>query len=197
VRSSRPRSRDARALRYPHETFPPRRRPTSRYASSWRGEWAHTGSAGRTTRTRRRETSINALECTSGDLIFCLDADHVPLPDALDATVGLLLTTRRSLSVQSPPRLLQPGFGARHYEVEAGMSRACFFEVVCPGQGPAQQASTGALGGDSAVEPRSSRCGGVATETIAEDFHTTIKMHRAGWTTHYPRRDPRPRSRAA
>ncbi len=30
-----------------------------------------------------------------------------------------------------------------------------------------------------------SRSGGVATETIAEDFHTTIKMHEAGWRTHY------------
>ena len=27
--------------------------------------------------------------------------------------------------------------------------------------------------------------GGVATETIAEDFHTTIKLHRDGWRTHY------------
>jgi cellulose synthase (UDP-forming) len=27
--------------------------------------------------------------------------------------------------------------------------------------------------------------GGVATETIAEDFHTTIKMHRIGWRTRY------------
>ena len=27
--------------------------------------------------------------------------------------------------------------------------------------------------------------GGVAVETIAEDFHTTIKLHRAGWKTHY------------
>jgi hypothetical protein len=27
--------------------------------------------------------------------------------------------------------------------------------------------------------------GGVATETIAEDFHTTIKLHRRGWRTHY------------
>ena len=27
--------------------------------------------------------------------------------------------------------------------------------------------------------------GGVATETIAEDFHTTIKLHRAGWKPHY------------
>ena len=27
--------------------------------------------------------------------------------------------------------------------------------------------------------------GGVCTETIAEDFHSTIKMHRAGWKTRY------------
>jgi hypothetical protein len=27
--------------------------------------------------------------------------------------------------------------------------------------------------------------GGVSTETIAEDFHSTIKLHRAGWTTRY------------
>jgi cellulose synthase (UDP-forming) len=28
----------------------------------------------------------------------------------------------------------------------------------------------------------------VATETIAEDFHTTIKLHRAGWRTHFDKR---------
>ena len=27
--------------------------------------------------------------------------------------------------------------------------------------------------------------GGVAVETIAEDFHTTIKLHRAGWKSRY------------
>ncbi|MGO9963549.1 MAG: hypothetical protein ACLPUG_09000 [Acidimicrobiales bacterium] len=41
------------------------------------------------------------------------------------------------------------------------------------------------LGGDLASESSCRDRGGVATETIAEDFHTTIKMHEAGWRTHY------------
>ena len=27
--------------------------------------------------------------------------------------------------------------------------------------------------------------GGVLTDTVAEDFHTTIALHANGWTTHY------------
>ncbi len=38
--------------------------------------------------TRRRATSTMRCRCTEGELVLVLDADHVPLPDALDTMVG-------------------------------------------------------------------------------------------------------------
>ena len=59
-----------------------------------------------------------------------------------------------------------------------------FFEVVCPGK----DHHNGVFWCGSAALLRREALvgvGGVCTETIAEDFHTTIKMHSAGWKTRY------------
>ena len=71
----------------------------------------------------------------------------------------------------------------QHYE--AGRhEQSLFFEVVCPGKdrhnGVFWCGSAALLRRAALVE-----VGGVSTETIAEDFHSTIKMHRAGWKTCY------------
>jgi len=75
------------ALRYPHETFlldDGRRSEMAILAEEWGARYMS-----RPDNTHAKAGNINhALGITNGDLIFCLDADHVPLPDALDALVG-------------------------------------------------------------------------------------------------------------
>jgi len=168
------------ALRYPHETFlldDGRRPDMELLAGEWGAHWIS-----RPDNSHAKAGNINhALECTSGDLIFCLDADHVPLPDALDATVGYFDDEKVAL-VQSPHDFYNQD-SVQHYEV-GRHEQSMFFEVVCPGK----DRHNGVYWcGSAAILRRAAlvEVGGVATETIAEDFHTTIKMHRAGWTTHY------------
>jgi cellulose synthase (UDP-forming) len=123
----------------------------------------------------------HALTCTDGDLIFFLDADHVPLPDALDLTVGYFSDPLVAL-VQSPHDFYNQD-SVQHYE--AGRhEQSLFFEVVCPGK---DRHNASFWCGSATVVRRLplEQVGGVATETIAEDFHTTIKMHSRGWRTRY------------
>ncbi len=168
------------ALRYPHETYlldDGRRSEMKALAAEWGAHWIT-----RPDNSHAKAGNINhALGCTSGELIFCLDADHVPLPDALDATVGYFDDERVAL-VQSPHDFYNQD-SVQHYEV-GRHEQSMFFEVVCPGKdrhnGVYWCGSAAILRRKALVE-----IGGVATETIAEDFHTTIKMHEAGWKTHY------------
>lgn len=118
------------ALRYPHETFlldDGRRPDMELLAGEWGAHWIS-----RPDNSHAKAGNINhAPECTSGDLIFCLDADHVPLPDALDATVGYFDDEKVAL-VQSPHDFYNQD-SVQHYEV-GRHEQSMFFEVVCPGK---------------------------------------------------------------
>ena len=123
----------------------------------------------------------HALPITGGDLVFMLDADHVPLPDALDAVVGYFDDERVAI-VQTPHEFYNHD-SIQHYEV-GRHEQSVFYSVICPGKDRHNAAfwcGSGALMRRSALL----EIGGVATDTIAEDFHTTIKLHRAGWKSHY------------
>lgn len=123
----------------------------------------------------------HALGITSGELVFVLDADHVPLPDALDALVGYFADDRLAL-VQSPHDFYNHD-SVQHYEV-GRHEQSVFYEVICPGKdrhGAAFWCGSATLLRRAALD----EIGGVAVETIAEDFHTTIKLMRRGWRTRY------------
>jgi cellulose synthase (UDP-forming) len=62
--------------------------------------------------------------------------------------------------------------------------QSLFYRVVCPGK---NRHGATYWCGSAAVLRRQALLDidGVATETIAEDFHTTIRLQRHGWTTRY------------
>ncbi|MGV8967757.1 MAG: glycosyltransferase [Cellulomonas sp.] len=170
----------AAALAYPHTTYllDDGRRPemaalARRYGAVWltRPDNAHA-----------KAGNLNhALRVTHGDLIFVLDADHVPLPDALTALVGYFTDPALAL-VQTPHDFFNHD-SAQHYGV-GRHEQSVFFEVVCPGKD--RHGAAFWCGSATLIRRRALlEVGGVATETIAEDFHTTIKMQRLGWTTRY------------
>lgn len=122
-----------------------------------------------------------ALPRTEGELVFVLDADHVPLPDALDALVGYFEDEQVAL-VQTPHDFYNHD-SVQHYQI-GRHEQSVFFSVIMPGKdrhGAAFWCGSGALIRREALLS----IGGVATETIAEDFHTTIKLHAAGWKSRY------------
>ncbi len=122
-----------------------------------------------------------ALPRTEGELVFVLDADHVPMPDALDALVGYFDDERMAI-VQTPHDFFNHD-SAQHYA--AGRhEQSLFYRVICPGKdrhGAAYWCGSAALISRGALL----EIGGVATETIAEDFHTTIRLQRHGWRSRY------------
>ncbi len=169
-----------RALRYPHTVYlldDGRREEIRILAEEFGAVWMT-----RPDNIHAKAGNINhALERTSGELVFVLDADHVPMPDALDALVGYFDDER--VAVVQTPHDFYNHDSAQHYEV-GRHEQSVFFEVICPGKnrhGAAFWCGSAALIRRDALR----EVGGVATETIAEDFHTTIKMQRRGWTTRY------------
>jgi cellulose synthase (UDP-forming) len=115
------------------------------------------------------------------DIVAVLDCDHVPLPSFLTATLGWFADPEVAL-VQGPQAFYNAGaFDDDGYSGEQGL----FFNVLMParnhaGAGPFWCGSTSLLRIKALRD-----VGGVATETITEDMHTTLKLIRAGWKTAY------------
>jgi cellulose synthase (UDP-forming) len=170
-------------LGYPHVTYvldDGRRPEIAALAQAWGARYVT-----RPDNSHAKAGNINhALPLTGGELVLVLDADHVPLPDALDTLVGYFDDPTVAL-VQGPHDFSNHD-SIQHYDL-GRHEQSVFYSVICPGKDRHNAAfwcGSGALIRRQALLD----VGGVATETIAEDFHTTIKLHRAGWQTRY---DPR------
>lgn len=123
----------------------------------------------------------HALGCTDGELILALDADHVPHPDILEATLGYFDDPEIGL-VQTPHDFLNRD--SMQHTKPGVHEQSLFYEVLAPGKD-----RVGAMFwcGSAAVIRREALLGvgGVQTKTVAEDFHTTIAMHARGWRSRY------------
>ena len=123
----------------------------------------------------------NALLSTDGQLLLVLDADHVPQPDILDAIVGYF--DDPSVALVQTPHDFGNHDSFQHFET-GRHDQSMFFEVIMPGK----DRHDGAFWcGSAAVIRRRAleSIGGIATDTVAEDFHTTIRLHSQGWHTRY------------
>ena len=134
----------------------------------------------------------HALSVVDAAFIAILDADHVASPDFLTNTLGYFDDPRVAL-VQTPQDFYNVDsfeHGQVSLEDEAPEEKACFHEealfyrVIQPGKnrwGAAFWCGTGAVVRIAALR----EVGGVATGTITEDIHTTVRLHRRGWKTIY------------
>ncbi len=136
----------------------------------------------RPTNEHAKAGNINeALRHTSGQALLVLDADHVPQPDILDATIGYF--DDPSVAVVQTPHDFGNHDSFQHFET-GRHDQSMFFEVIMPGK----DRHDGAFWcGSAAVILRHALegIGGIATETVAEDFHTTIRLHGDGWHSRY------------
>jgi cellulose synthase (UDP-forming) len=125
----------------------------------------------------------HALAMVRTDLVAVFDADHVPdrnfltrtLPYFADSQLALVQTPQHFYNTDSFEHL-RPG-GDLHEE-------SLFYRVIQAGKdraGAAFWCGTNAVLRVSALRD----IGGVATESLTEDFHTTMKLHRAGWRSAY------------
>lgn len=169
-----------RAITVPHTTYvlDDGRRPEIRALAARLGAEYVT----RSDNLHAKAGNINhALRVTSGDLILFLDADHVPLPRILEATVGYFSDPQVAL-VQGPHDFWNRD-SVQHTRTERH-EQTLFYDVIAPGK----DRHNGAFWCGSATLVRRTalqEVGGVLTDTVAEDFHTTIAMHARGWRTRY------------
>ncbi|MFH1486935.1 MAG: glycosyltransferase family 2 protein [Chloroflexota bacterium] len=127
-----------------------------------------------------------ALSRTSGQFIAVLDADTVPQPDFLDKTLGYF-TDKNVALVQLPQEfynvdsLQHAGDGKA---VAPWHEQALFYRVIQPGKNLWNAAFW--CGSPSVVRRAAILdVGGVATESVTEDIHTSIRLHARGWRTIY------------
>ena len=136
----------------------------------------------RPTHEHAKAGNVNhALGVIDAEIMAFLDADHVAAPDFLRATLGYFADQRVAL-VQTP----QDFYNVTSFEhgsgtgLRASRSTSRRSSIGC--SSPARTDGTrpsGAAPARSSASRRSAAVGGAATDTITEDIHTTIRLHRA------------------
>lgn len=131
--------------------------------------------------------NINAaLPNTHGELIAIFDCDHIPTRSFLQMSVGWFLADKKLAMVQTPHHFLSPdpferNLGKfRHMPNEGEL----FYGLVQDGN---DLWNATFFCGSCAVIRRDMllEVGGIAVETVTEDAHTALKLHRLGYNTAY------------
>ncbi|WP_349573314.1 UDP-forming cellulose synthase catalytic subunit [Azotobacter salinestris] len=130
----------------------------------------------------------HALTLTDGELVAIFDCDHVPVRSFLQLTVGWFLRDPKLALVQTPHHFFSPDpfernlgtFGREPNEGEL------FYGLVQDGNDLWNAAF---FCGSCAVLRRAAleAIGGFAVETVTEDAHTALRLHRHGWNSAYLR----------
>ncbi|MEO1070505.1 MAG: glycosyltransferase family 2 protein, partial [Cyanobacteria bacterium J06638_6] len=126
-----------------------------------------------------------ALGRTTGDLVLILDCDHIPVRGFLQETVGFFLDSNVAL-VQTPHWFYNPDPFERNLltQGQVPVANELFYKVLQKGN-DAWNATF--FCGSAAVVRRQHllEVGGIATETVTEDCHTSLRLHSRGYRTIY------------
>lgn len=131
--------------------------------------------------------NINAaLKNTSGEFIAIFDCDHTPTRSFLQVTMGWFGRDQKLAMVQTPHHF----YSADPFEKNLGTfgtvpnEGELFYGLIQDGN---DLWNATFFCGSCAVLRRTAceEIGGIAVETVTEDAHTALKMHRAGYTTAY------------
>ncbi|HEY8741366.1 MAG TPA: glycosyltransferase [Candidatus Dormibacteraeota bacterium] len=130
----------------------------------------------------------NALAQTDGDLIAIFDADHIAMANFLDEMLGYFVNEKMAF-VQSPQEYYNfDSFQHRRRTHRRVLwhEQSLFYRVHQPGR---DRFNAVFFCGSCGVIRRKAleQIGGFATETVTEDLHTSIKLHRLGWESAYER----------
>lgn len=141
----------------------------------------------RTDRTHAKAGNLNnALRHTDAEFVAIFDCDHAPAADFFDRTLGYFADPSVGL-VQTPQDFynidsFQHRTSAR--DTEAWHEQALFYRVIQAGK---DYWNATFFCGSCAIVRRSAidDIGGIATGTITEDMHTSLRLHKAGWSAVY------------
>lgn len=131
--------------------------------------------------------NINAaLEKTSGEFVAIFDCDHIPARSFLQMTMGWFLRDARLGMIQTPHHFLSPDPFERNLGTFKRVPNEgeLFYGLIQDGN---DLWNATFFCGSCAVLRRTIllEVGGMAVETVTEDAHTALKMHRLGYTTAY------------
>lgn len=126
----------------------------------------------------------HALTVSHGEFIGIMDADFVPSPGYIHDLLPYFEDPKVAL-VQAPQEFYNTDSFQHADDPEDNWhEQASFYRVIQPGKNRWNAAFW--CGSPSMVRRAAlEQVGGVATETITEDLHTTLKLHRLGWKTVY------------
>jgi cellulose synthase (UDP-forming) len=127
----------------------------------------------------------HALDHIHADIVGVLDADHVPTARFLTALLPYFEDPKLAF-VQSPQDFynLESFEHERRRNGEIFNEEAVFYRVIAPAKNRWNApfwCGTCALVRVAALRS----VGGVSTDSVTEDIHTTIRMYRKGWTGAY------------
>lgn len=127
-----------------------------------------------------------ALKKTDGELVAIFDCDHVPVRSFLKKTVGWFLQDPTCAMLQTPHHFFSPDPFERNLGTFGRVPNegSLFYGVVQDGN---DLWNATFFCGSCAVLRRAplEEVGGIAVETVTEDAHTALRMHRLGYTTAY------------
>lgn len=130
----------------------------------------------------------NALRFTTGEFVAIFDCDHIPTRSFLQLTMGGFLKEKRLAVVQTPHHFFSPDPFERnlHNFRETPNEGSLFYGLLQDGNDTWDATF---FCGSCAIIRRVAldEVGGIAVETVTEDAHTSLKLHRKGWSSAYIR----------
>ncbi|RDJ00612.1 UDP-forming cellulose synthase catalytic subunit [Dyella solisilvae] len=130
----------------------------------------------------------HALTLTSGEYIAIFDCDHIPTRSFLQTTMGEFLRDPKCAIVQTPHHFFSPDPFERNYDTFLRIPNegSLFYGLIQDGN---DFWNGTFFCGSCAVIKRGplEEIGGIAVETVTEDAHTSLKLHRRGYNSAYLR----------
>jgi cellulose synthase (UDP-forming) len=131
----------------------------------------------------------HALGITKGEFVAIFDCDHIPVRSFLTSTMGWFARDPKCAMMQTPHHFFSPD----PFERNLGTFRQVpnegnlFYGLIQDGN---DLWNATFFCGSCAVLRRAplEQIGGIPVETVTEDAHTALKLHRSGYTTAYLRR---------
>lgn len=127
-----------------------------------------------------------ALKHSNGELIAVFDSDQVPVRSFLQMTVGWFIKDLNIAQLQTPQYFYTPDPLEKNLSIEDKVPNesSLFYGLIQDGN---DLWNATYFCGSCAVLRRSAllEVGGIAEDTVTEDAHTAIKLHRRGYDSAY------------
>lgn len=129
-----------------------------------------------------------AIPKTQGEYIAIFDCDHIPTRSFLQMTMGEFVADPKCAMVQTPHHFFSPDPFERNFDTFRRVPNegSLFYGLIQDGN---DLWNSTFFCGSCAVIKRAPllEVGGIAVETVTEDAHTALKLHRLGYNTAYLR----------